>query len=274
MNNSNQIIEHLEKLGLSHDEAQMFLELFKRSPQIPRTLGEHTGVPRGRINEILKSLNKKGLIIEKPSRDSSPNQYETTLFPEGLERLKSKIIEKLLREKEIVNESYTELITLMTVLDRTSGESVEAIEKEEVVVIKGEKALTNHIKNVLGSAKNSVLTNFTAKLLLKYKSSFLKLNKRQITQTFVLADTELAAVKEVIKGAEAYVLNINSLEDHFLSVLSELRPSMVIVDNETAVILFSEDPPNGILVRNPDMLKYQGFILSIFMQGAEHIRIE
>ena len=193
-----QIIELLKSLGLTHYEAQVFLELFRNSPQIARTLGEKSKVPRGRIYEVLKNLNNKGLVIEKPSRGSSPNQYDITLFPEGLERLKNMKMQEILREKDQLDTNFNKLLPLMTRLERKSADDVEMREKEEFAIIKGETALDYYIKKLLRNAKRNVLTNFTAQLLLKYKSSFLELQERHVSQTFVLADTELESVKEVI----------------------------------------------------------------------------
>ncbi|MHA2332209.1 MAG: TrmB family transcriptional regulator [Candidatus Hodarchaeales archaeon] len=257
---SKQIIEKLRILGLTQYEAQVFLELYRRSPQNATSLSKNSAVSRGRIYEVLRSLGQVGLVMEN-SISGKPNLYELSPFPECLEKLKDKEILS-------IETAYSDLTEKLELIDR---EQVDSLEKGEFSVIRGENALNYYIKKLMKEAREQVVTNFTADLMLKYKSSFLELKKRSITCTFVINDQDLKndQIISIIKGGEIYAIALDDIPNPLMAVFKDVRPTMLIVDDQIGVIIFYKHSQDGLLVSDQSILQYQSFVLKLFIQGAE-----
>ncbi|MFX0092722.1 MAG: TrmB family transcriptional regulator [Candidatus Hodarchaeota archaeon] len=265
MENRKKIIELFKNLELSQYEAQVFLELFKKSPQTARSLSKASEVSRGRIYDVLKSLNEKGLVLEMPSR-GTPNLYNVSSFPQCLEKLRDKKIETL-------NIAYDEITNLLSSVERELSTDAEALDMYEIAAIRGETAIDYYIKKLIEEAQHHILTNFPTGLLLEYQSNFIKASDRQIQRTFIMPEVELPKVQDIVRGAEVYVLDLEEFSLPLLTVFKDARPSMLIADDKIGIITFYGHSDNALLIRSPEFLKYQTFILSLFMQAGkkEHI---
>ncbi|MFX0063276.1 MAG: TrmB family transcriptional regulator [Candidatus Hermodarchaeota archaeon] len=268
MNDETRIINLLKTLGLNSYEARVFLELFRKSPQIARSLSKASDVSRGRIYQVLNELNNKGLVIEKSIRGAS-NLYEISSFPECLEKLKNAKRKELLQEIEVLNSNYVELKNLLLAFDRELPSEAEVLDTHEMVVIRGETAHNYYIKKIIDEADSHILTNFTSDLILKHKSIFTRMQDVPIRRTFVMPESELSMVEEIIKGAEIYVLNLEELPSPLLIALKDVRPSMLIADDKIAIVFFHKQSDSALLIQSPELLKYQAFLLSLFIQAAE-----
>lgn len=253
------IVGDLKSLGLTEYESKVFLELYKKSPQIAKRISANSGVSSGRIYEVLRNLREEGLVIEQPARGTS-NLYQVASFPECLETLKN-------RKVQALENAYSSLIDELEAIERERDASLE---EESFFVIKGERALDYYIKKLMAEAQARVLTNFTADLLLKYGTTFLDLQQRGIICTFVLSDQELQqeGVENIVKGGEAYTLDVTGMPNPLTTVLKDVRPTMLIVDDRIGIIIFFQHTKDGLLVNNPSLLRYQKFILEIFIQGG------
>ncbi|MFX1536465.1 MAG: TrmB family transcriptional regulator [Promethearchaeota archaeon] len=268
MKDETRIVDLLKSLGLNSYEARVFLELFRKSPQIARSLSKASDVSRGRIYQVLNELNNKGLVIEKSIRGAS-NIYEISSFPECLEKLKNAKIKELLQEIELINKNYAELTNLLLDFDRKLTPETEISDAHEMVVIRGEAAHNYYIKKVIDEAESHILTNFTSDLILKHKSVFTRMQDKPIRRTFVMPESELSAVEEIVKGAEIYVLNLEELPSPLLTALKDVRPSMLLADDKIAIVFFHKQSDSALLIYSPELLKYQAFLLSLFIQAAE-----
>ncbi|MFX1475773.1 MAG: TrmB family transcriptional regulator [Promethearchaeota archaeon] len=273
MTKPNPILERLQRLGLTPYEAQVFFELYKRSPQTATGLAKASKVPRGRIYDVLRSLSERGLILEKPV-GGSPTLYEYPVWHKGLDRLRHQRDEELKQERMKFEDAYEELVTLLATVNREVEADYKAEERQRLVPVSGAFAQSYYIKKILDGAQATVLTNFTADLLLKYQSSFLDLQKRKVTRTFLLFETELPQVLDIVKGAEVFMLSERFLDSPLISAFKDRRPSMIIVDDEVSVLMLLGHSQDALLVRNPELLQYQQFILNLFKQSGERRVIE
>ncbi|MFX1562744.1 MAG: TrmB family transcriptional regulator [Promethearchaeota archaeon] len=268
MAKSKEVVELLQQLGLTTYEARVFFELYKQSPQNATVLVKRSKVPRGRIYDVLQSLIKRELIVEKPIA-GSPTLYEYPTWHDGLERLLKDREKEIEQKRRVIADSYEELESILASISREVEEESETIERQGLVPISGAIAQSYYIKKILDSAKKAVITNFTAELLLKYKSAFLSLRKQKVKRTFLLFETELPQVEDIVRGAEIYVLSEKFLSSPLISAFKDRRPSMIIVDDEVSILVLLGLTQDALLIRNPELLQYQNFILSIFMQSGQ-----
>ena len=71
------------------------------------------------------------------------------------------------------------------------------------------------------------------------------------------------------------MLSINRMPSPIISVFKDVRPSMIIIDdNEIAIIRFYKQTVDSLMIRNPDLIKYQRYVLDLFMKGGEEIDLD
>ena len=199
----------LGQLGLTQYEARVFLELYRKAPQTASSISALSKVSRGRIYDVLQSLSKKGLVIEKPRKGSSPNIYEMASFPSCLMKLKEQKISQLEQEIELVQASFLELQTLLTQVEREI--LAEEIPSEIFTLVKGEASTDYYTRKLISEAKRTILTNLTAELVQKYRTEFLEAKKRKVKITFILSEMEYPLVKDITKGSEVYAIRLADL---------------------------------------------------------------
>ncbi len=262
------IVELLKELGLTQNEAQVFIALYQKSPQIATNLATGAKVSRGRIYEILQSLEDYGLIISNRIKGGS-NHYSLTDYPTCLNRFKEAKVGKI----EGILEEVT---SFLDEIERTDL-SASLLTTDDFSVIKGEKSNEYYIEQILDKSKKSVLTNFTADMLIEHKRAIMNTKKRGISFTFLISDSDFEnpEVKEIVRGSKLFVLSIEDMPSPIITVFKDARPSMIIIDdNEIAIIRFYKQTADSLMIRNPELIKYQRFILDLFMQGGEEIDYE
>ena len=262
------IIELLKELGLTQNEAQVFVALYQESPQIATNLATSAKVSRGRIYEILQSLEEYGLIISNKFKGGS-NNYTLTDYPACLIRFKETKVENI---EKILEEVTSQLEKI----ERTNL-AASLLTTDDFSVIKGEKSNEYYIEQILDKSTKNVLTNFTANMLIEHKRAILNTKARGISFTFIISDSDFKnpEVKEIVRGSKLFVLTINDMPSPIIAVFKDVRPSMIIIDdNETAIIRFYKQTADSLMIRNPELIKYQRYILDLFMQGARQINFE
>jgi len=261
MSNEIILINKLRSIGLTEYESKVFFSLFKKSPQGASMLVEDAGISRGRIYEVLKELEKKKLIIVNISKGTS-NTYELAEYPKCLLNFKDQFFTNLRKDFEEIE----------SILRKTKRETVESVleDIDGLFVLKTENSTNYYVKKLIEEAKEEFLTNFTGKLLLKYKSSFLKTKDSAIKRKFIVTefDKDRDNLKEILEDAEVHSIGIKNLNIPIMKVFKDIRPSMVISDDNTGIILFSESAKDALYVKNHSFLGFQKQVLNQFIEGA------
>ena len=73
MDETNQILKPLLDMGLSKYEAKVYLTLISEGISTAKNLSDITGIPYGKVYEIINSLSQKGFSIILPSK---PMKYQ------------------------------------------------------------------------------------------------------------------------------------------------------------------------------------------------------
>jgi len=143
--------EFLRKLGLPSYEIKVFLTLLQAGQMKAREISKISGIPYGRIYDVLYSLEQKGLVSVIPSEPRIFAAIDSSIAIENLieqERLKLKELEN---EKKI---ALKEFESSKTIIPPPLG-------KEKISVYYGSEAAINIGRVGVERAKKEILINTT-----------------------------------------------------------------------------------------------------------------
>ena len=151
------IIEKLKVLGMTEYESKIYAALVMLQVGSARDIHELTGIPRGRVYEILADLTKKGYI---GVIQGSPTRYRVLDISRTFERIK----------KDTLG-SIDEIRQMLEEIEKTAKPA-----NVPGYVVQSESAIDNQVNAILKQAKDVVL-------ILCNDPSFLKKYKQEIKCT-------------------------------------------------------------------------------------------
>ena len=161
MDRDKRIIDDMKKLGLSSYEAKAYLTLLEEYPLNGYMLSKKSSIPRSRIYEILASIENKGLVFQKVTKDS------TEYYPIDPNIMLRKIkLEYKNTFDEI--EKYT--------LEKFN----ESKDDGEILVIKGREKSIDFIKDLISEATNRVSLSIWNEELKELEDELLKAETRGV----------------------------------------------------------------------------------------------
>lgn len=246
----------LREMGLSQYEAAAYLSLYRSSPLNASEVSKDSGVPRGRVYDVLQSLESMGLIISSPSRGKA-NLFHTAPHTEALEGLRDRRIHELDEEKARARGLYGQL---MDTLSGISRETSREPEEEALTVIHGLAARDYYMKKMLEKVEMRVTTNFTAQQLERYRDAIKSARERGVEFTFMLSSDESTRVTEILKGSKVYTIPTEGTEHQAMRLLGPVRPPLMILDDEVCV-LFLYNSEDGLLIRSPELIGQAKFVM-------------
>jgi HTH-type transcriptional regulator, sugar sensing transcriptional regulator len=143
--------EFLKKLGLSSYEIKIFLTLLQTGQMKARELSRVSGIPYGRIYDVLYSLEKKGLVLVV---QSDPKNFEAVKSSIAIERL---IEQEKLRLREIEAEKNI----MLKEFESSKTIVPPSKEKEKISVYYGSDAALNIGRVGIEKASKEILINTT-----------------------------------------------------------------------------------------------------------------
>ncbi|WP_457751009.1 TrmB family transcriptional regulator [Thermococcus sp.] len=149
-----EIIEKLQKLGLTKYESLAYVSLLKLGPSKATDITRESGIPHTRVYDVLSSLHRKGFV---DVMHGSPRLYKPVNPEVILEKLKEEFIEDIDNLKSAFIELY----------HQAHGQDLP-----EIWTIHGFDNTLERVEHVLRSAKHEVLINTPY--------AFLKLLKKDI----------------------------------------------------------------------------------------------
>lgn len=168
------MLVQLKEIGMSGYEAKVYLALISMNSASPRELHETTDIPRGRVYEILTTLEKKGFIV---SNRQSPVRYRIADIHQTIERLKHEAIAKY----DILG------ITLQT---HAAPQMVEHL--PQTYIIQTEWGVENHIRLLLKTAKNELIIFSDDPVFYERYADELTLAAKRININCVVSDVKSA----------------------------------------------------------------------------------
>ena len=254
----------LEELGLNQYEVKTYLSLYKTSPQNASTISKDSGVPRGRIYDVLQSLTDKNLVSAQTIKGKA-NTYMILPPNESLEAYMKTRLQEIDAEKKRVEESYTELTEVLSTIEQIEGSEDD---HQPVLIVKGKQAKDTYLRKLFRDAKTSILCNFNNQLIQRYREIIREAADRDIKLTFLLPEHEYRQVEAIIGDQTVYTVAQDKLENQALSILGQVRPPVSIIDEEIGIV-FIYDSDDALIIRNRELLRQTVFVLDFFKNIAD-----
>ena len=136
-----EIIEKLQKLGLTKYESLAYITLLKLGPSKATDITKESGIPHTRVYDVLSSLHRKGFV---DVMHGTPRLYRPVNPEVVLERIKEEFIEDIEKLKEAFVELYKQ----------THGQ-----ELPEIWTILGFDNTLERVQHIIRTARYEVLIN-------------------------------------------------------------------------------------------------------------------
>lgn len=165
-----QLISNLEKLGLTENEAKVYVGLVSLREATAREIHELTNVPRAKIYEILKVLAKKGFL---EVRQGTPIYF------------------RAVDPKQVITKIKDEFLDCITeTLDQLSELGYELPKMSPVWCIQSEWGIRNRIREILAGAKEELIIFSTNPEYLQEFETELKKLEETCRLIFIVDDVE------------------------------------------------------------------------------------
>lgn len=186
-----EILANLQRLGLNQYESKTYLALANTSAETARELSDAADIPRPRVYDVLKKLEKRGFVTSKPGRPTKYSSVPISAAINSLKRKKKKDHKDDLQEIENIEET---LVSMMEV------EEEKGFGEEEVHVLKDRKNIYSVLGELIKNAQNHVLLSSDKEGLQRKKEEYGKhLDKaenRGVEVNFHDSDSRLAIVDD------------------------------------------------------------------------------
>jgi|GEM_PF-830260 sugar-specific transcriptional regulator TrmB len=139
--NEEEIIEKLQKFGLTKYESLAYISLLKLGPSRATDITKESGIPHTRVYDVLSSLHRKGFV---DIMHGTPRLYKPVSPEIVLEKLKEDVI----RDIKSLREAFLELY-----------KSVHGEELPEIWTIHGFENTLERAEYIIRTARHEVLIN-------------------------------------------------------------------------------------------------------------------
>ncbi|MDY9927466.1 TrmB family transcriptional regulator [Methanosarcina sp.] len=153
-----QLIRNLERLGLTENEAKVYVGVVSLREATAREVHELTNVPRAKIYEVLKVLAKKGYL---EVRQGSPTYF------------------RAVDPKQVIGKIKDEFINCaIEALDQLNELSYELPKTSPVWCIQSEWGIKNRIREILSGVKEELIVfSSSPEFLQEFEAELKKLEK-------------------------------------------------------------------------------------------------
>lgn len=257
------IIETLQKFGLTEYEIKLYMTLLQRESCTAGELSQASGVPRPKTYEILTSLCNKGLCAEIPE---NIKQY-TAISPDiAIYSIKQKINQEMNQKIEMLN-SVENLL-----LDIYSNRSVSENNGSVVQIIRDKHAIWQSIQELINNAKEEIL-------VFSKEPFIVSVGKSGKSMSQISKDVRVRSIyEEKDVNRKDYKEGIKTFlkEGEEAKVASQLPVKMTIIDNQLVLLIINEkhNAANdiiAIIIKQTDLANTFKIIFEFFWMGSQDI---
>jgi len=232
MNNDN-LLSTLQKLGLTYYEAKAYLALMTLGVAKPSVIAEESGVPRTKIYEVLKKLEKDRWVTIEKSRPATV----TPTYPRKV------LEEHKLRFNHEIDGVSNELAMIYN----------DVIQKEvpKIRIVYSAESVSQMKSEIMGNAKKEIMS--LGSLYLPHEADILKDNLSMIKERCVRMrsitqpqnDADLETVKSLspvieIKEGHGYCLKTIMVDDkEVILMMAKIKDEIPIMEDVIAVWITS-----------------------------------
>jgi sugar-specific transcriptional regulator TrmB len=214
-----EVINLLESVGLTKNQALVYLELVKRQSAEASTLCDETGIKNSKIYGILSKLEILGLIVVETTK---PKKYRVLLLEESLENLANVIKIEYETKIKTLDELKVRLSPLF--------DSITSV-TEFALILKGKRHVMNHIITKLNTTGKSIA--FVSPNLEYYE--MFKATLKELANEGIKVQVGLHSTKP---------LKLTDSKIEFVSMGCKLF--YIIIDNNYLILITEWDDPDLI----------------------------
>jgi sugar-specific transcriptional regulator TrmB len=220
-------LDILEKMGLSSNEAKVYLALIELGSSTAGKISERSGVNRRTVYDVLESLMDKGLVsfvIEANRRwfeASDPRKFLEILKQRGEEM--NKILPELIKKRDRIKE------------------------KQEATIYRGKKGVKTIFEDILRSKENWVFGShgrFKEVFPYFFKHYQRKKRERRIYTRLLLSE----------RKRNSEIVRLTPGEHRFLRKEYDSPTSTIIYGDKVAIIVWT-DEPMGLVLKGDQITK-------------------
>ena len=230
-----EIIESLQKLGLTRYEAKAYIGMTNLIEAQANDIAEASGIPRSKIYQTLKELNKKGFITVTRTR---PIEYKVVAPKNIFKKKKEELIGELEESEEKLDEIFNSKLSEVQAPIWLIKTSENIISKEMEIVKKARKSLNLRVGFLLEGegeelikAFNSIPRNIPIRIL---ASPYCYVNQEKINIIELFENARLENL-EIIKADIPFVKIIIRDEKELFRTIVKFTGKEKSVLPETAV---------------------------------------
>jgi sugar-specific transcriptional regulator TrmB len=244
------IINILRKLGLNRYESKAYLALVSSGISTAGRLAEKSGIPRAKVYEVLRGLEKQGFAVSTSTR---PSKFKPVKLDDMIMRLQD-------RAKQDYDSRLGQITDIHKELEKNLKDvEVEKGSEEEMVwILRGRDNIYNAIDKLVDGSKNKLLAATTEKgvvrKLFRHKEKLSKAARRGV-DVRVLAPITKSNAEIVRDAVEDFILQHgNSVSARF--VLSDDRRGVIILHGDEEGV--AQHTEMGLLINSPYFIRALG----------------
>jgi|GEM_PF-1044322 len=246
------VVPILRKLGLNRYESKAYLAMVSSGVSTAGKLAEKSGIPRAKVYEVLRSLERQGFAVSTSTR---PSKFKSVQLDDIVRKLSDKARSEYEDRVKQIGEIHKELAeNLKDVEKDTSGDG------EMVWIIRGRDNLHGAIDNLVSESKSKLLAATTEKgivrKLFRHKDGLMEASKRGVDVRLLAPITKSNA--EVVREA---------VEDFILQHGNSVSARFVLRDDQKGLIILHSDEDGatqhtetGLLIDSPYFIKALGHL--------------
>jgi sugar-specific transcriptional regulator TrmB len=244
------IIATLRKLGLNRYESKAYLALVSSGVSTAGKLSEKSGIPRAKIYEVLRSLERQGFAVSTSTR---PSKFKPVELSEVVGKLQEKAKKDFENKIGQIADLHKELEENLKDVEKEGGG-----EEEMVWILRGRDNIYNAIDKIVDESSAKVVAATTEKgivrKLFRHKDKLKNAVKRGVDVRMLapITKSNATAVRDAV-------------EDFILQHGNSVSARFVLADDKKGVVLLHGDEDGvpqhvetGLLINSPYFIKALG----------------
>ena len=226
MENTKNILKPLSDVGLSKYESKVYLTLISEGVSSAKSISDVTGIPYGKVYEIINSLSYKGFLMILPSK---PMKYMAVSPKQAIVAARKDVADKFVRLESTILEHFGS--------DFEKSKNFSPADSS-FLLVNGRSNAVRKVEELIKGAKKNIHIHCSANSL-----------SRLMLHKVVLKDAADRGVKILIAGVinDENIGEINSLGFCDIRHINSSRSNFVSVDGNDSLIIESMPDDDNLL---------------------------
>ena len=279
---SDLILKSLSEFELSPYEAKSYYSLLGKNSLSAVEIAKISGVPRGRIYEILATLTQKGFCTSISGKVKKYKAADPTILGERIKlkikRAEEEVSRKKLELENLKKNSQKTIDTLVPLYEKSRNDDSPL---EFIEVVKGPFQINQTFMRLLNESKKEIRGLVKA----PYSTSRTGLKEQEEAQKEIVKKSKIIirTIYEIPKSQEeiewTYGMLDRTASDRDISrVIAEVPMKLGLYDEEIALLPLKDPIPlsdsfTAIVIKHPALVKTLKMTFEMLWEKAEDFRV-